>query len=206
MTNSPLQDADISVLTLPREDPPPPPAEDGQGSHGRSECWPSVSALPHSIGLVQCPHAGTVELIVPTADRSKGTVLAKVRFNDRDDRVLPEISAKVSFAPAGQAKTSANRGSPSTSLHWYNGKTEPSSTCWKMRPRKKCSAFNSGYALKRRPKKPLSACQSYKDQKQRRPVFYLSIGTGRRLRTQLLARLCSESGEDWEYRSPHRVD
>src|SRR5512147_263898 len=42
--------------------------------------------------------------------------------------------------------------------------------------------------------------------KKRRPVFYLSIGTGRRLRTRLLARLCSESGEDWEYRSPNRVD
>lgn len=52
-------------------------------------------------------YAGTVEQVVPTADRSKGTVLAKVRFIDRDDRVLPEMSAKVSFAPAGQAKASA---------------------------------------------------------------------------------------------------
>lgn len=52
-------------------------------------------------------YAGTVEQIVPTADRSKGTVLAKIRFIDRDDRVLPEMSAKVSFAPPGQAKASA---------------------------------------------------------------------------------------------------
>jgi RND family efflux transporter MFP subunit len=50
-------------------------------------------------------YAGTVEQIVPTADRSKGTVLAKIRFIDRDDRVLPEMSAKVFFAPPGQAKT-----------------------------------------------------------------------------------------------------
>lgn len=50
-------------------------------------------------------YAGTVEQIVPTADRSKGTVLAKIRFIDRDDRVLPEMSAKVFFAPPGQTKT-----------------------------------------------------------------------------------------------------
>lgn len=52
-------------------------------------------------------YAGTVEQIVPTADRSKGTVSAKIRFLDRDDRVLPEMSAKVFFAPPGQAKTTA---------------------------------------------------------------------------------------------------
>jgi len=35
--------------------------------------------------------------IVPTADRSKATVLVKVGFKDYDTRVLPEMSAKVSF-------------------------------------------------------------------------------------------------------------
>ncbi len=40
---------------------------------------------------------GTVHMIVPTADRAKATVLTKVRFNKRDDRVLPEMSAKVAF-------------------------------------------------------------------------------------------------------------
>ncbi len=35
--------------------------------------------------------------IVPTADRAKGTVLVKVRFNSLDPRILPEMSAKVSF-------------------------------------------------------------------------------------------------------------
>ncbi len=39
----------------------------------------------------------TVYMIVPTADRSKATVLTKVRFNKRDERVLPEMSAKVAF-------------------------------------------------------------------------------------------------------------
>ena len=40
---------------------------------------------------------GAVHMIVPTADRSKATVLVKVRFLDKDSRILPEMSAKVSF-------------------------------------------------------------------------------------------------------------
>jgi RND family efflux transporter MFP subunit len=40
---------------------------------------------------------GAVHMIVPTADRSKATVLVKVRFEDKDPRILPEMSAKVSF-------------------------------------------------------------------------------------------------------------
>jgi hypothetical protein len=34
---------------------------------------------------------------VPTVDRSKATVLVKVRFVDKDARVLPDMSAKVAF-------------------------------------------------------------------------------------------------------------
>jgi multidrug efflux pump subunit AcrA (membrane-fusion protein) len=41
--------------------------------------------------------AGTVSRTVPTVDRSKATVLVKVRFVDKDPRVLPEMSAKVAF-------------------------------------------------------------------------------------------------------------
>jgi RND family efflux transporter MFP subunit len=40
---------------------------------------------------------GVVHTIVPTADRTKATVLVKVRFLDKDPRVLPEMRAKVSF-------------------------------------------------------------------------------------------------------------
>jgi multidrug efflux pump subunit AcrA (membrane-fusion protein) len=40
---------------------------------------------------------GTVHMIVPTADRSKATVLTKVKFNQLDPRVLPEMSAKAAF-------------------------------------------------------------------------------------------------------------
>ena len=40
---------------------------------------------------------GKVSRIVPTVDRSKATVLVKVEFIERDPRVLPDMSAKVSF-------------------------------------------------------------------------------------------------------------
>ena len=38
-----------------------------------------------------------VSRAVPTVDRSKATVLVKLRFVDRDPRVLPDMSAKVAF-------------------------------------------------------------------------------------------------------------
>ncbi len=50
-----------------------------------------LDALPNDRFL------GTVYMIVPTADRAKATVLTKVRFNELDPRVLPEMSAKVAF-------------------------------------------------------------------------------------------------------------
>lgn len=40
---------------------------------------------------------GEVHAVVPTVDRSKATVLVKVRFLDKDPRMLPDMSAKVSF-------------------------------------------------------------------------------------------------------------
>jgi len=41
--------------------------------------------------------AGVVSRMVPTVDRSKATLLVKVRFVERDPRVLPDMSAKVAF-------------------------------------------------------------------------------------------------------------
>jgi RND family efflux transporter MFP subunit len=41
--------------------------------------------------------SGTIYMIVPTADRSKATVMVKVRFNTIDSRILPEMSAKIAF-------------------------------------------------------------------------------------------------------------
>ncbi len=40
---------------------------------------------------------GSVHQIVPTVDKTKATVLVKVRFIDRDSRILPDMSAKVAF-------------------------------------------------------------------------------------------------------------
>jgi len=36
-------------------------------------------------------------MIVPTADRSKASVLVKVAFLDKDSSILPEMSSKVAF-------------------------------------------------------------------------------------------------------------
>jgi len=57
---------------------------------------------------------GQIHIIVPTADRSKATVMVKVRFVDKDSRVLPEMSAKVAFL-ARLAKPDEQK--PRTALH-----------------------------------------------------------------------------------------
>jgi RND family efflux transporter MFP subunit len=54
-------------------------------------CEIQLDALPDS------RFRGTVHMIVPTADRTKATVMVKVRFIDKDPRILPEMRAKVSF-------------------------------------------------------------------------------------------------------------
>ncbi|MCI0596955.1 MAG: efflux RND transporter periplasmic adaptor subunit [candidate division Zixibacteria bacterium] len=60
------------------------------------------TGLPCEITLDAYPdtrYPGKVVKIVPTADRSRATVLVKVAFVSRDRRVLPEMSAKVNFLP-----------------------------------------------------------------------------------------------------------
>jgi RND family efflux transporter MFP subunit len=54
-------------------------------------CEIQLDALPDS------RFRGVIHMIVPTADRSKATVMVKVRFIDKDTRILPEMSAKVAF-------------------------------------------------------------------------------------------------------------
>ena len=54
-------------------------------------CEIQLDALPES--RFRC----IVHRIVPTVDRSKATVLVKVRFVDKDSRILPDMSAKVAF-------------------------------------------------------------------------------------------------------------
>ena len=52
-------------------------------------------------------YPGYVTKIVPTADRAKATVLVKIKFRDYDQRVLPEMSAKISFLAAGATSSMA---------------------------------------------------------------------------------------------------
>lgn len=57
----------------------------------RQPCEITLDALPGT------RLRGLVHTVVPTADRSKASVLVKVRFHDKDSRLLPEMSAKVAF-------------------------------------------------------------------------------------------------------------
>jgi RND family efflux transporter MFP subunit len=54
-------------------------------------CEITLDALPDT------RFRGRVSRIVPTVDRAKATVMTKVRFDAIDPRILPEMSAKVSF-------------------------------------------------------------------------------------------------------------
>lgn len=54
-------------------------------------CEISLDALPDT------RFRGIVHTIVPTADRSKASVMVKVSFVGLDNRILPEMSAKVAF-------------------------------------------------------------------------------------------------------------
>jgi HlyD family secretion protein len=53
---------------------------------------------------------GALRQIVPSADRQKATVRVKVAFNDADDRILPDLSARVAFtSQPTQGKTGRTR-------------------------------------------------------------------------------------------------
>ena len=72
---------------------------------------------PCEIQLDAFPDArfrGALHMIVPTADRSKATVLVKVSFLDRDSRVLPEMSARVAFL---QRAVKADEKNPITAVN-----------------------------------------------------------------------------------------
>ncbi|MEW5745390.1 MAG: efflux RND transporter periplasmic adaptor subunit [Nitrospirota bacterium] len=55
---------------------------------------PSVIQLD---ALPESRFDGAVHMVVPTADRTKATVMVKVRFLEKDKRILPQMSAKVAF-------------------------------------------------------------------------------------------------------------
>ena len=72
---------------------------------------------PAEITLDALPDArfrGSVSRMVPTVDRAKATVMTKVRFETIDPRVLPEMSAKVSFL---SQPVTAEQQKPLTAVH-----------------------------------------------------------------------------------------
>lgn len=82
-------DADVSEANITRVAP-------------EQQCEVTLDAYP------QQRYPGYVTKIVPTADRTKATVLVKIRFKEYDQRVLPEMSAKISFLAIGYKADSAD--------------------------------------------------------------------------------------------------
>ena len=68
---------------------------------------------------------GEVHMIVPTADRAKATVMTKVKFLEWDDRILPEMSAKVAFLsqPLDKGEGQPRLALSKNALISRNGKT-----------------------------------------------------------------------------------
>lgn len=77
--------------------------------HPDQPCEITLDAFPDT------RYRGVVHKIVPTADRAKATVLTKVRFAERDSRVLPEMRAKVNFLSKA-VDTAAAAAPPKTSV------------------------------------------------------------------------------------------
>ena len=71
-------------------------------------CEIQLDALPEN------RFRGMVHMIVPTADRSKASVMVKVKFLDKDDRILPEMSAKVAFL---ERSVTLDEQNPKTALN-----------------------------------------------------------------------------------------
>jgi RND family efflux transporter MFP subunit len=84
-------------------------------------CLITLDALPTE------PYRGRLNKIIPTADRAKATVLTRIAFERLDERVLPEMSAKVSFlaegADSGAASTRAILAAPAAAVVERGGRS-----------------------------------------------------------------------------------
>jgi RND family efflux transporter MFP subunit len=83
---------------------------------------------PAEISLDAVPdktYHGFLRQIVPSADRQKATVRVKVAFLDADDRILPDLSARVAFtSQPTQGKTGRTRVVvPASAIRNLDGKT-----------------------------------------------------------------------------------
>ncbi|TMB72909.1 MAG: efflux RND transporter periplasmic adaptor subunit [Deltaproteobacteria bacterium] len=100
-------DADVSEANITRVSP-------NQNCEVRLDAYPERGYLAY------------VSKIVPTADRAKATVLVKIKFNDYDHRVLPDMSAKITFLSADFAQTAASTRPvltvPTTAVATRNGR------------------------------------------------------------------------------------
>jgi RND family efflux transporter MFP subunit len=68
----------------------------------QQNCEITLDAYP------QHRYPGYVSNIVPTADRAKATVMVKIRFKQYDERVLPEMGAKIAFLAPGTSTDAAS--------------------------------------------------------------------------------------------------
>jgi RND family efflux transporter MFP subunit len=73
-----MVEADVAEASLPK-------VKQGQ------PCEIQLDSLPDE------RFSGAVDTIIPTADRTRGTVMVKVRFDRLDPRVMPEMSVRVAF-------------------------------------------------------------------------------------------------------------
>ncbi len=89
--------ADMSTLEVE--------ADVSESSLGRAKVGQHVEIQLDAVPDRRFP--GVVNRIVPTVDRAKATVLVKVQFLERDERVLPDMSAKVAFL--GREPSAAER-------------------------------------------------------------------------------------------------
>ena len=100
-------EADVSESNIERVTPNQP-------------CEISLDAYPDN------RYPGYVAKVVPTADRSKATILVKVAFKSYDSRVLPEMSAKVLFLTKATDAASVSAKPiltvPSTAIVTRNGR------------------------------------------------------------------------------------
>jgi HlyD family secretion protein len=79
--------ADMSTLEVE--------ADVSEGNLSKTKVGQAVEITLDALPLMR--FRGHVAGIVPTVDRAKATVMTKIRFDQLDPRVLPEMSAKVSF-------------------------------------------------------------------------------------------------------------
>jgi RND family efflux transporter MFP subunit len=68
----------------------------------QQNCEIALDAYP------QQRYPGYVSNIVPTADRAKATVMVKIKFKAYDQRVLPEMGAKITFLAPGSSSDGTN--------------------------------------------------------------------------------------------------